>query len=409
MKRSIAMLGLGLMAGLGWFAPPATAQETFKIAYIDPASGPFANVGDAGKHHFEYFAEQINAKGGILGKPIQLLFYDSQVNSKVSVEKLKQAIDEGAVIVAQGNSSGVANAITDAVLRHNTRNPGKEVLFFNYAAVDPALTNDKCNFWHFRFDAHADIKMKALVKALVQTGRMHKVYVLGQNYSFGQAVAGAAEREISAQAPGVEVVGNELHPIGKVKDFAPYINKIRASGADTLITGNWGNDMSLLIKAASDAGLKTLNATYYADGLGAATAMGNAALGTLNISEGNLNDAPDADKRMYREFKARYKIDYYYYRVQNMFDYLVAAANKAQSLKPIPLARALEGLEVKTSRGRSFIRADDHQLFMPMYVSEFAKGVEFDLEDTGFGWKTVRRIETEDTLTPTSCQMERPS
>ena len=148
------------------------------------------------------------------------------------------AIDQGIRFIAQGNSSGVANAITDVVKKHNRRNLDQQVLFLNYSAVDPALTNDKCNFWHFRFDANADIKMDALTDVMAGNQNIKKVYLIGQDYSFGKAVAAAAVKFLKAKRPDVEIVGNELHPIGKVKDFTPYARKIGSSGADAMITGN---------------------------------------------------------------------------------------------------------------------------------------------------------------------------
>jgi branched-chain amino acid transport system substrate-binding protein len=83
---------------------------------------------------------------------------------------------------------------------------------------------------------------------------------------------------LKAKRPDIQVVGDELHPLLKITDFAPYIAKIKASGADTVITGNWGQDMALLIKAAADAGLQASWYTYYAGGTGGPTAIKQANL-----------------------------------------------------------------------------------------------------------------------------------
>ena len=74
----------------------------------------------------------------------------------------------------------------------------------------------------------------------------------------------AAKEYLKRKRPDIEIVGDDLHPIAQVKDFSPYVAKIKASGADTVITGNWGSDLSLLIKAAKDAGLTANFYTYYA-------------------------------------------------------------------------------------------------------------------------------------------------
>ena len=196
----------------------AAFAENIKIAFIDPLSGPFASTGTNGLHQFEFAADyMVNDKGGLLdGQKMEVLPFDNKVSPKESLIQLQVAIDQGARYVVQGNSSGVANALTEAIDKHNRRNPDSRVLFLNYAAVDPALTNDKCNFWHFRFDANSDIKMDALTDVIVQDENIKKVYIIGQDYSFGKAVSAAANEMLGAKGDGIEVVGDELHPIGKV-------------------------------------------------------------------------------------------------------------------------------------------------------------------------------------------------
>jgi ABC-type branched-chain amino acid transport systems, periplasmic component len=215
------------LAGL-LLAVPAAAQ--LKIAYIDPLSGGAASAGILAEKHLTYLIDRANAAGGFNGEKLQLLSFDNKVNPQESLIALKKALDDGARYVFQGNGSSVALAITDAVLKHNERNPGKEALFFNYAAVDPVLTNEKCNFWHFRFDADADMKMSALTDAIAKLPQIKKVYLINQDYSFGKAVAEAATKMLAAKRPDIKIVGDELHPLQKVQDFSPYIAKIKASG-----------------------------------------------------------------------------------------------------------------------------------------------------------------------------------
>ena len=230
------------------------AQETVKIGYIDPLSGGGASVGEIGLKTFQFIAEELNAKGGILGKKVEIVPFDNKTNPQESLIQAQKAIDAGIRYLTQGNGSSVAGALSDFVNKYNERNPGKEVLYFNYAAVDPVLTNDKCNFWHFRWDANSDIKMEALTNYMKDVPSIKKVYLINQDYSFGESVRTAAKAMLAAKRPDIQIVGNELHPLLKVTDFAPYIAKIKASGADTVITGNWGQDFALLLKAAADAG-----------------------------------------------------------------------------------------------------------------------------------------------------------
>src|SRR6478672_8066659 len=294
MSRTCSIVGLGLVVAC--LAGPASADV--KIAFIDPLSGGGAATGILAQKTHQFYIDAINAAGGLNGEKLELLAFDNKVNPQESLIQLKRALDEGARYVVQGNGSAVALAITDAVQTYNERNPGKEVVYLNYAAIDPALTNEKCSFWHFRFDADADMKMAAMTNAIAADKRVQKVYLINQDYSFGKAVAAAATRMLGEKRPDIKIVGDELHPLQKVQDFSPYVAKIKASGADTVITGNWSNDMLLLFKAGKDAGLKVNWYTYYGGALGAPSAIGKDGVGIVKqISEYHTNalSEPDPD------------------------------------------------------------------------------------------------------------------
>jgi branched-chain amino acid transport system substrate-binding protein len=390
----------------------AMAQETLKIGYIDPLSGGGASVGEVGLKTFQFLADEVNAKGGIQGKKVEIVPLDNKTNPQESLIQAQKAIDSGVRYLTQGNGSSVAGALSDFVSKYNDRNPGKEVLYFNYAAVDPALTNEKCNFWHFRFDADADMKMAALTDAIAKQPQIKNVYLINQDYSFGRAVAAAARKMLAEKRPDIKIVGDELHPLQKVQDFSPYVAKIKASGADTVITGNWSNDMLLLIKAGKDAGLKVNWYTYYGGALGTPSAIGKDGIGIVKqISEYHNNALPELDPDV-AAFKKRFtgKDDEFgYYRLKTTFDMIAAAAAKAKSNDPVKIARALEGIKVNTTVGEAEMRADNHQILQPMFVSTFSDNVKFDVEKTGLGFKTDTKINAKDTALPTTCKMQRPT
>ena len=252
----------------------AQAQKApIQLALIEGMSGPFANTGEAVLRNLVWAVERVNARGGVNtteGKRLLVLNrYDSKGQNEEALTSLRAAIDAGAQYVFQGNSSANAAVLIDAIQKHNERDLQKRVLFLNYSAVDPALTQDKCNFWHFRFDAHADMRMTALMQVLKQDAKLKSVYLLGQDYSFGQAVLREAKQQLSILRPDIQVAGEELHPMGRVKDFLPYAAKIKASGAQAVITGNWGNDLTLLVKAAKEVGFDGKFYTFYGNALGA--------------------------------------------------------------------------------------------------------------------------------------------
>jgi branched-chain amino acid transport system substrate-binding protein len=405
-----ALLGAAFALAAVPAALPAAAQDTIKIGYIDPLSGAFANVGELGVHHFQFVMDRINAKGGVLGKKLELVPLDSKANPQDTQIALKKVIDDNIRFVLQGNGSNVAHAIVDTLAKHNEREPAKSVLFLNYAAVDPALTNDKCSFWHFRFDADADMKMEALTNFMAKQQGIKKVYLINQDYSFGKAVAAAATEMMKKKRPDVQIVGEELHPLGKVQDFTPYVAKIKASGADSVITGNWGNDLSLLVKAAKDAGLPVDWYTYYAGGLSTPAAIGQAGKDRVKqISEWHSNvEGATLDEEV-EAYKKKYNEDFYYLRTRNLIEMFAKAVEQAKSADPVAVAKALEGMKHQSPTGEITMRADNHQLLQPMFVSTMSAGMKRDVENTGLGFKTDGRIEAKDTETPTTCKMKRPS
>ena len=121
---------------------------------IDGMSGPFANAGEAVARNLQLAIENVNARGGVKlpdGRhPLALEIFDNKLGVEESLIEFKRLTDKHIPFVVQGNSSAVAAALVDAVAKHNQRVPDNRVLFLNYSAVDPALTNEKCSYWHFR-------------------------------------------------------------------------------------------------------------------------------------------------------------------------------------------------------------------------------------------------------------------
>ena len=391
----------------------AFAAETVKIAFIDPLSGGAASTGEAGLKTFQYLAEFLNAKQNDF--KFEVVGYDNKLNPQEALIAAQKAIDDGVRIITQGNGSSVAAALVDFVTKRNERNPGKEVVYFNYAAVDPVLTNDKCSYWHFRWDAHSDIKMEALTNYMKGRPNIKKVYLINQDYSFGQAVRRAAREMLAKKRPDIQIVGDELHPLQKVTDFAPYIAKINASGADAVITGNWAQDFALLLKAAADAGLQVDWYTYYAGGVGGPTAVKQAGLPdrVFQVSEGVANIRHAESREFETAFRRKIGQSLQYPRAVNEMTMLLRAMQEAKAAEPKKIAPRLEGMRVEVfNGGAGFMRAEDHQFFQPMYISALGPlsgDNPFDEENTGWGWKVMGKIDAVDTIVPTTCKMNPPS
>jgi branched-chain amino acid transport system substrate-binding protein len=387
--------------------------DTIKIAFIDPLSGPFAPVGQNILNSYQYIAEKANAEKWAGEHTFEVVGFDNKGSPQESLAVLKTVIDKGFRYITQGNGSGAGLALIDAVNKHNERNPGKEVVYLNYAAVDPDMTNNKCSFWHFRFDSNSDMKMEALTSFMAKDTNIKKVYIIGQNYSFGHQVTRAAKEYLARKRPDIQIVGDDLHPIGQVKDFSPYVAKIKASGADTVITGNWGADLALLIKSAKDSDLKSNFYTYYAGTSGVPTAMGASGVDRVKqVSYWHPNNETLSGKEIVEGFKAKHKDDYYTMATHSVLTALGKAAKDAKSIDPVKVAFAMEGMKFKSLNGEVQMRKVDHQIQQPLYISTWSKtngkDVKFDQENTGLGWKTEQKVDTFVASQPSSCQMKRP-
>jgi branched-chain amino acid transport system substrate-binding protein len=412
-RRVLALLIL-LVAGAARAAAPV------EIALVEGLSGPFANTGEAVYRNLNWAVERINDRGGVqlTSGPARLVLkrYDSQGQVEGALSALRAAVDDGARVIVQGNSSAVAAALIDAIEKNNTRDPFKAVLYLNYAAVEPSLTNEKCSFWHFRFDAHADMRMAALMEVLRTDSAVRSAYLIGQDYSFGRAVLKQARKVLALQRPDVQIVGEDLHPIGRIKDFSPYAAKIVASGADAIITGNWGNDLTLLVKAAKQAGFRGRLYTFYGNALGVPAAVGDAGVGKVLAVADWLPNKPDkASEAFYRAFRARYpkpQDDYVHLRVFLMMDALAESMSRARSADATEVAFELEHASVSVAGQEGWMRSEDHQFQQPLEVGVMDRagtpGVPFDVERSGYGFRVIRQVSAAEAEQPSTCTMRRP-
>jgi len=413
MKHVLMPLALAACLSTG----AAHAQQTFKIAYIDPLSGPFANVGELMLSHVQYAVEDINAKGGVLkGTKLQLLQFDSKLSAQESQSALQAAIDQGArAIVTGGSGSSVVSALVQAAAKHNERNPDKAVIVLNHSSIDPDLTGKSCNFWHFQLEANTAMKMKALANYIKKQPDIKNVYLFNQDYAHGKQWARYGQELVGLARPDIKFVGSDLHPIGRVKDFSPYVSKIKTTGADTLITGNWGQDMTLLLKAAGDAGYNLRYFNHSAGSVpGTVLAVSQSKIGQLTwVAEWHPGQAnapkPEA---LAKAYKAKTGKDFLAPRIEFTPHFLAAAINKAQSTDTLKIARAMEDLTVDSAVGPLRMRAEDHQLLLPQVVNTIApvdgKAVKAGWEGTNYGFRTDAMYSGNELAQGTECKMARP-
>ena len=226
-----------------------------------------------------------------------------------------------------------------------------------------------------------------------------------------------ARRQLGAQRPDIQIVGDELHPMLRIKDFAPYATKIKASGADAVITGNFSNDLTLLVKAAREVGFNGKFYTFYGNALGAPAAIGDAGIGrVVAVADWLPNVATAQSEAFYKSFRQRYPNaadDYVHMRMQLMIEALAQSIEKAGSLDAARVASALENVVVNFQGQRGAMRAADHQFQQQLVVGlmdrQGTPGVKFDVEGSGYGFRVIKTIQPAQAEMPTTCRMTRPN
>ncbi len=415
-KLALTLTGATALACVTW---SAQAAEPVRLGFIEPLSGPIAGIGRDQLEQFEFIVKRINDRGGVLGgRKIEIVQLDNAMNAEKSIQQLKKAIDQGIKYVTQGIGSNHALNIIKFLEKHNKRNPDKRVLYLNSAAVTTAFTNELCSYWHFRFDANVDQKVAALTTQMGRDSSVKNVYMINQNYAYGKSFQAAARRLLKERAPNASLVGDELiAPFGKVQDFTPYIAKIKSAGADTILTGNWGPDLSRFIKAAVAAGLDAQFYTVYAGIPSGIPAIGADSFGKLTVKqvgEYHGNDANNSaeSNEAAAAFEESAGKTWYADRFRWLLNMFAAALDKAGSDDPQAVATALEGATFKGPNGEVMMRGKDHQLQMPLVIStgvlDAPKKFVYNRKELGMGWRTDAWVARSDVEVPTTCNMKRP-
>ena len=417
-KRMMATGLAGLLA-TAMLGGAASAAETIKIGLIEPLSGPIAAVGRDALLSYEFNAERINNSGGVLGgRHLEVIPLDNAMNAEKTTQQLKRAVDLGLRYVSQGVGSNHALNIIKFLKKHNKRNPSKSIMFLNHSAVTTAFTeNPLCSFWHFRFDANVDMKVAALVTQINRDKGVKKVYMLNQNYAYGKSFQAAARKLLKERSPQVSLVGDELIvPFGKVQDFTPFIAKVKASGADTILTGNWGPDMIRFVKGAVGSGLGAQFYTIYGGLTSSIAGYGkdSAKVRLKEVREIHRNHAglPGDVEVFMNDYLAATTDTWYSDRQRWLFGMLAQAIDKAGSADPVKVGYALEGMTFKGPYGEVEMRASDHQIQLPLSVNSLTKSYKHPVTYKGRDFKVAFSTDgvasRKDTSLPTTCKMKRP-
>lgn len=394
-------------------APASASEEPVRVAFIDILSGPFAQSGVSSLQHVREVAIQLNASRQP-GEPLlEIVPFDNKGSPQDTAGALKAVSDKGIRFITQGGGSGVAFVLVDAINKIAERDPSKAMVYLNYAAMDPALTNEHCSFWHFRFYPSADMKMDVMARYLAQRKDIRKVHLINQNYAHGQQVSRLARANLAKVRPDIEVVGDDFVPLAQTRDFSPYIAKIKSSGADTVITSNWGSDSALMFKAAREAGLKANFITMNANNPGTPTQLGSYGVGKVSVLWPWSENTPSPEmEKIWTAYKAKYGEEFLFATHWHTMTMLRRAIVQAKSTEPRLVAYALEGMKYASPIGDVEMRSSDHQLLAPIHLNVWDKQngttVRHDLEKTGYGFRMESSWDAASVAPSTTCKMRRP-
>lgn len=406
----ICVMALSLTAGVAG-AAQAPAKAPLKIGFIDPLSGPMAVVGKPEIDTFRYTAELLNKEGGIDGHKVEIVPFDNKLSVQETLVQFQHAVDDGIHYVTLGDGDSFASALINAINQHNQRDPKDRVVFLNHSAIGPQFVNSDCSFWQFLFDANNDMKMSLITDYIAKQKNIHKIFLIDQNYGFGHRVAKNAITMLKKKRPDIKIVGDVFTPLAQVKDFTPYITQIKSSGADAVITGNWGSDLILLMKAATQSGLHIPFFTYYSNQPGTVAQVGQGAVGSLYVVDAMPADFTDpvlAQREV--QFKKQFGTDYVFLRMTYELKMLKLAAEKAHSIDPTKVAFALEGLKFDGPFGPVHMRADNHQIQMPMFISVLEDHMKYGADNSkDLNFRQIMKFTAEQSSLPTTCKMKRPA
>ncbi|MEX1165894.1 MAG: ABC transporter substrate-binding protein [Hydrogenophaga sp.] len=406
-----------MAAGLGWFAAPAGAanpltQQRVRIAFIDPLSGPAADIGLNGLRSWQFMARMLAGEDNPAGVRITVAGFDNKGSPRESLNALKAAIDQGFRYIVQGNGSGVAAVILEAVKRYNLRNPDRSVLYINYAAMDPALTQEHCSHWHVRIDADTAMKTQAMARYFASQKGLERVFLLNQDYAHGMQVSSFFKEALKQHAPTIRVVGDVLHPFFRGQDFAPLVRKVIASGAQALVTGNWGGDLKDMLKSMIAEKADTPVYAYYLSLSGVPSILSNPQrrFPVVQVACGHTN-LPGEMGSLASAFRRETGEDFVVHAAYDGIAMLIHAMRFAQSIDAARVAGRISGMLFKGFNGPAEVSPDNHQLQKGVFLSQWQKidkAHPVSAEETGFTFAPVRYFEAGELGSTLRCQMHRP-
>jgi len=366
MKRTaIAAAVAAVMAG------SANAQsDPIRIGVVTPLTGTYAGIGQQVKWGIDLAVQEINARGGVLGRKIETLYEDEEANPTVAVQKAEKLFQVSKVDFLTGTVNSGSTLAVSQVAERNNRLASTTVSFSD------AITGGQCSPNMFRVNAKAGMQSAALVEWMVKEKPNPTVFYLGPDYEMGRSTVAAFKS--AAEKRGAKSVGEVFAPLGN-KDYSPFFGQIRAARPQVLYTSVAGNDTVRFLSQLSEYGLarnlQVVGAagTVTAQNMGA---MGKAAEGFVTGAAYSAELDLPANKAFVASFKKAWNAEPDLYGVDSygLVYFYKAAVEKAKSTDTDKVRAAARGLAWDTPQGRKVMRAGDHQAIQDMYAVKVSGG-----------------------------------
>jgi branched-chain amino acid transport system substrate-binding protein len=339
------------------------AQEPIRLGQIIPFTGFLGAIGEYGKQGATLAVEELNDKGGVMGRKLELITED-EANPGVAVQKARKLIEKDKVVAIEGTvSSASCLAVGDEVQR-------AKVLLINAGSNSDEIRSKRCHRYVFSTEGCNTQYVSAIGNWLIKERKINRWYFLTSDYAFGHDLLRVARGLLTANK-GTEV-GSDLAPTGTT-DFSQYITKIKAAKPDLVFHNLAGADVTNFLKQYAEAGMTIEVAGGVIDSA-YAWPLGESLRGHFPILWWHeLNTTAS------RAWAARYikrwgrPPDNQAYGDYVAVHAIAQAIDKAKSTDSAKLVQALEGHALTSAmdglKGRPLtFRAWDHQLLQPMYV-----------------------------------------
>lgn len=340
----------------------AQGKGPVQIGIVTSQSGGFTAQGEDSLRGMQFAIEEANANGGVAGRPVKFQVGDDESTPEGGRRVAEKFARSGYNLLVGPISSAITMALAQNLQRW-------DALYVSTLSKSDRITGDSCNARMFQAN-HSDTMDLAIVQPWLKENSKEKRFaIIANDYVWGRDSAESFTK--AADKLGKKVELSVFPPVG-TKDFAPYIAQLKSSGAEAVWVALVGRDLIAFAKQAAEFGLTTSKRI-----IGHAYIMSFVIKATDNATDGVwgvMNYSPDIDTPRNKAFVAAWRKKFSRDPVENEVagyngvQLILQGVQKADSVKPMEISKALAGQTVETLWGPAKVRAEDHQLAKANYM-----------------------------------------